>query len=658
MANLFPFPYADSTKTANGITYTVNSDKSINVSGAATADSQFYVVEASDPIELGPGYYTLQGTGDSDIQIALISVYTPGGTILYIPAGENDANFTLTETKQFHAQIGVPSGTTADLTVAPGLVKTGDVVNIDTENAKQIRKSMDVRIQVTPAQGDPIVITNENLISCVVSLRSDLSILEPTLPESEINIEAYMDEDISDILASIPGETPVTYQAGYPGDMSPVRHFYLAEQITWADNVMSIHAVDAVHKLDVRADPVLIGMQPDGAAAGVQPSSIDQLYGLITYYLDDKLGILDQMDIEDSSSLETGLWSRLHSQSAVYEGTVRDFVNAAMWLFRCVLLESNTYTREIWITYVDAGIPKLRHTKPTSKWDVYESDCGDVQRFTGRKINSITVPIKDLYIAIDTSEGTGIEGGSAEWIYNQGVFFTFDKPMLDYIMRFNGTAFAPTTQYGADHSIADDWWSPTIFVHDTYGNRIGQFLLTSDLPNGVLSGEVYYPDYDDPVNTVVFSSYVPWNSFVRSEWIRTWGSAGWNQDSRQVGLFGEVLSEQLSTYVLGTSGGDGEDVVFSDPLWTGNLRNYASVPGTTATRNIIVYPNKAIEAMKNRSNITGSFVWKGDPRMQPRDVVTFHRLDGTTEDITLENITITHEKGGTSAEITYRKGIC
>ena len=29
MANLFPFPYADSTKTANGITYTVNSDESV-----------------------------------------------------------------------------------------------------------------------------------------------------------------------------------------------------------------------------------------------------------------------------------------------------------------------------------------------------------------------------------------------------------------------------------------------------------------------------------------------------------------------------------------------------------------------------------------------------------------------------------------------------
>ena len=43
--------------------------------------------------------------------------------------------------------------------------------------------------------------------------------------------------------------------------------------------------------------------------------------------------------------------------------------------------------------------------------------------------------------------------------------------------------------------------------------------------------------------------------------------------------------------------------------------------------------------------------------MQPRDVARFHRLDGSVEEITLESITITHEGGGTSAEITYRKGV-
>lgn len=58
-----------------------------------------------------------------------------------------------------------------------------------------------------------------------------------------------------------------------------------------------------------------------------------------------------------------------------------------------------------------------------------------------------------------------------------------------------------------------------------------------------------------------------------------------------------------------------------------------------------------------RSNKGGTFVWKGDPRMQPRDVFNFHRLDGTVIECTIETIELTHEDGGTIAEITYREGV-
>ncbi|MBR3321322.1 MAG: hypothetical protein IKG04_05315, partial [Exiguobacterium sp.] len=82
------------------------------------------------------------------------------------------------------------------------------------------------------------------------------------------------------------------------------------------------------------------------------------------------------------------------------------------------------------------------------------------------------------------------------------------------------------------------------------------------------------------------------------------------------------------------------------------------VTNETFDDNKQLYPNEACKSLLDRSNIKGSFVWKGDPRMQPRDVVEFHRLDGTVEEITLENITLHHEGGGTYAEITYRKGVC
>ena len=57
------------------------------------------------------------------------------------------------------------------------------------------------------------------------------------------------------------------------------------------------------------------------------------------------------------------------------------------------------------------------------------------------------------------------------------------------------------------------------------------------------------------------------------------------------------------------------------------------------------------------SNVTGSFTFKGDPRMQPRDTFKFIRLDGSEEIATIERIELTHEAGGTTAELHYRLGV-
>ena len=69
----------------------------------------------------------------------------------------------------------------------------------------------------------------------------------------------------------------------------------------------------------------------------------------------------------------------------------------------------------------------------------------------------------------------------------------------------------------------------------------------------------------------------------------------------------------------------------------------------------LLYPNYS--RLFERSNKGGSFTWKGDPRMQPRDVINFHRLDGSVQQITVESINMTHDSGGTKATIAYKDGI-
>lgn len=62
--NLIPYPYADgASKTANGITYTVNSDGSVKAVGTATSTSQFYLARN---LVLQDGDYILTGDLDTD----------------------------------------------------------------------------------------------------------------------------------------------------------------------------------------------------------------------------------------------------------------------------------------------------------------------------------------------------------------------------------------------------------------------------------------------------------------------------------------------------------------------------------------------------------------------------------------------------------------
>lgn len=64
--NLIPYPYTETTKTANGVTFTVKSDGSVTVNGTATSDADFMLLRG--PIQGYSERYFLSGcpTGGSD----------------------------------------------------------------------------------------------------------------------------------------------------------------------------------------------------------------------------------------------------------------------------------------------------------------------------------------------------------------------------------------------------------------------------------------------------------------------------------------------------------------------------------------------------------------------------------------------------------------
>lgn len=96
--NLLPYPYADTTKTTNGITFTDNGDGSVTISGTASNNAYFYLQKNAD--------YGTRWMDAIDKNSANNGVYTVSSRIYY-----NAVNKTVT--------ININPGTTLNETVYP-----------------------------------------------------------------------------------------------------------------------------------------------------------------------------------------------------------------------------------------------------------------------------------------------------------------------------------------------------------------------------------------------------------------------------------------------------------------------------------------------------------------------------------------------------------
>ena len=100
-----------------------------------------------------------------------------------------------------------------------------------------IAKRRHIEIVLALTDSFSISFSEDDIIRCVLSLRGDLSIENPTLPESEFEAEIYWDTFTSEMAADLPDETSVTYKCSYPTagtsvSWGPVRYFY-TDKVEW-----------------------------------------------------------------------------------------------------------------------------------------------------------------------------------------------------------------------------------------------------------------------------------------------------------------------------------------------------------------------------------------------------------------------------------------
>lgn len=120
--NLIPYPWADTTKTVDGITFTDNGDGTLTIDGTADDVVSFKLIDRATPLSLSAGDYTLMKTSNSDALIAVFEVGQGGVDPAIAQAGTTDMQFTLESSKQVSSSIVIMMGASFDnLTVRPEL---------------------------------------------------------------------------------------------------------------------------------------------------------------------------------------------------------------------------------------------------------------------------------------------------------------------------------------------------------------------------------------------------------------------------------------------------------------------------------------------------------------------------------------------------------
>lgn len=451
------------------------------------------------------------------------------------------------------------------ITVIPVNGKSITLTAKSTDNTKRIEIA-----SVTP--GITLELDQNNLISCVLGLRSDLSIINPTWKVSDIEIQAYWPDDISEAISNVGDDVPIWYYAGYPDDYSKIRQFYLSEAATMEENVITLKGEDASSKLEdkTNASKCITSTSNNG-----RNLFYNKFISLIT---DSGIKLMKK---EAAPAKKTGGTSYT---AIIKEHTSRELVADMMNL---------SHYGTFYPVFVDAGIPTVRWSKPTKKWDIYEEDCGSVKRDVERNIAKIT-----------TEDKNGVQSNVTK------------SKMLKVLETKNVEA-------GESYSYSSDayYWQMSV-------SNAKSILITAE--------KAVWKAKKTTKKKKVKQKYKSNGKWRTKTVTKTF------YQCIVKGKKANVARQKKSITDPGKRPGYTAQIT---PATYGKMYD-----GST-----LLYP--AYSNLFKRSNIAGSFTFKGDPRMQPRDVFSFHRLDGTTEDCTIESITLKHEGGGTSAELTYRKGI-
>lgn len=400
---------------------------------------------------------------------------------------------------------------------------------------------------------------NENLLSVTADLHGVGTKIGGELEVSSIEIQAYETTDYTDVIGRIQRGAPIYYTAGYDGNQSLPRRFYLSEPISWDNNVLNIKGQDASYLLDGVEVPAFANFYAGEVSAryAIRPQ-FESALETITY---DTVGSFPDIRIKPTG--DDGFDVRYDRKPA------RSVISEHVDLFR--------NADHLRITYVDAGRPTIYYGANGARWKIYADEISELNAIAEMRKNKLKITLPDYY--------------------------------------------------------------------EFYNTSIEQVDATK--------GKYYFVDLDPPVPTSnAWISPTPTSSEqINCERFKFKAAA-----TTRYTVYGYQALENIEPgndpYVASISG-SGEDFTFAFVY-----PNYVTTDNYQLTK-------MAVADLLSRSNVKYEFTYRGNPQIQPRDVLEVEvatwengSMTKRWETMTVDTVTLEHsDGGGFASKITARKGV-
>lgn len=473
--------------------------------------------------------------------------------------------------------------------------------------------------------GDSWQWDKSTLIECILNLRGvETKGDSPELQMSEIEIRGIVPDTDIESISKMAENSPIWYTAGYVDDVSPARRFYLSDYVTTENIVATVKGYDATKFLESEHAGV-VSIDNNGFCFGnYMRCMARRCYGILGR------GLIYDKSAEFAREAMNEVAGESSSDTEVRYMSVSNITRRTVIAAHCNLMhiaQGGLNNTGIYCDYVDAGLPTFRAgTAPigeTSFGHVWEIDSSVIYDFSEESevpISKITARI--LYPKKETNDSGKTKNTS---FYAEDLSKGDSRP-IETEEPYTAVKFK---EYDRDVRTSA---SGTRYIHSKIGNLYQ-------------SKGHYYPDKD----TFGYSAFLYTIKATKTAKQRLIGI-------RNVATSPEKLSGLPSgaSYSDGTltyeTGSRGEAIEFPD-VFHGTLEQYTSSgSGKKSMWGLF------LKQIADRSNIVYTFKYRGNPKMQPRDII---RLDigGQTIEMTVDNLTLEHEAGGLMSTIMCRKGI-